>query len=448
MQDENETLPPDPPRKAATQEAPTPMQRVAAVRAAMQKPLYRAAAKKAFKVAMMPRNQLMTNLLKQRGNLIQTNEQEHSRTAQVIGPGGQAPKPEAQLPRITYADLNDRAALDGDERSTVPGDLRAFIGARRCASLTPEQRQKLLPVMARLFDAAFRKGLVEFRRAARAVLAAIRATLGPDVADQISIDDLQAGYIVSSQGKTGATPKRDVVSIETKEDLEAVDVPSSGTDLERDSGDAGGGGASVGNAFPSDGPPPGAVVAGTPVGGRRSGPENNPTVPAGGAVASGKRSDQPVPPNDLADRAPVSPTGDCDSLGSGRPGGDGMQADRNSGSTPADAARRELDAIEKAPPLKLVKPAPTVPGDIRNVDAPTGPMCALRPQSPPLPLTYSVDRERGLTVPDVNDPEFMGTYSPPPPYRVRVERPRSRHPSRPPSATHRRRVETTGPRRR
>jgi hypothetical protein len=265
------------------------------------------------------------------------------------------------------ADLDDAALLADSDFKDALGDLGDIVGKNFRASLTPEQRQKLLPVMARLFDAAFRKGLVEFRRAARAVMAAIRAALGPEVADEISIDDLQAGYIMASQGKTGATPKRDVVSIETKEELEAPDVPSSGSDLERDSGDAGAGDAAVEGDLPGDGSGAGARVAGTPAGSRRSGPDDNPGFPAGGALAAGKRGDQPVPAGDRSGQLALSAPGDSDSLGGGRPGGDGILADRETGSKPADAARRELAALEKAARQKAAQSVKIVPGSLANI---------------------------------------------------------------------------------
>jgi outer membrane protein OmpA-like peptidoglycan-associated protein len=88
-----------------------------------------------------------------------------------------------------------------------------------------EQEQKIVPVLTRLFDAAFRLGYYEFKKSAKFVLDTIKSKLGNDVADAITIDHLQGAYIgMAARYGDKATKKRDVESVETKEELEVQDV--------------------------------------------------------------------------------------------------------------------------------------------------------------------------------------------------------------------------------
>lgn len=66
------------------------------------------------------------------------------------------------------------------------------------ANITPEQEQKLLPVMTRLFDAAFRLGHIKFKAAARFVRDQIKAAMGEDVAALLPLEQYQGGYIAMS----------------------------------------------------------------------------------------------------------------------------------------------------------------------------------------------------------------------------------------------------------
>ena len=137
-----------------------------------------------------------------------------------------APSPEKQQ---AAKDLNDALS-----------DLADIFGKKFRANMMPEQEQKLFPVMVRVFDAAFRLGYHSFKDAARFVLQTIREKIGAEVADAVTIDHLQGAYIAMSGGKELATAKRDVVSVESKTELEQGNVPDerSGTDLERDSENA------------------------------------------------------------------------------------------------------------------------------------------------------------------------------------------------------------------
>jgi len=130
--------------------------------------------------------------------------------------------PEAEARAKAQADLD--AAL---------GDLGDIFGKNVRASITPEQEQKLLPVLTRVMDAAFRLGYYKFKDAARFVVAAIRAKMGNEVAEQVSIDHLQGAYI-GMAGKyqdKGASTKKEVVAIESLDELAPeVDKPNTQAD--------------------------------------------------------------------------------------------------------------------------------------------------------------------------------------------------------------------------
>ena len=104
------------------------------------------------------------------------------------------------------------------------GDLADIFGKNFRANITPEQEQKLLPVLTRLFDAAFRAGYYSFKDAAKWVMQQIRTRIGDEVGDQIDSEHLQGAYIGMS-GKHKATgnvtPAAQVVSIE-KADVDAA----------------------------------------------------------------------------------------------------------------------------------------------------------------------------------------------------------------------------------
>lgn len=110
------------------------------------------------------------------------------------------------------------------------------------ANLTPEQEQKLLLALTKLFDAAFRKGYCQFKEAARFVLNAIKAKFGAKVSDQISLDILQCAYIgmAGRYEDEGADKPCDVVAVESKKELEESNV--TGAEIYRD-------GVTMGGAF-------------------------------------------------------------------------------------------------------------------------------------------------------------------------------------------------------
>lgn len=195
------------------------------------------------------------------------------------------------------ADLNNALADLGDIFSKP---FKSFI--------TPEQEQKLFPVLARVFDAAFRLGYAKFKDAAKFSLDQIRGALGADVADVLTLDHLQGAYIAASSGKPGTDTKRAVIDIEDKSEIEShtaktdnernEESNAASTDgrVERDSAESAAEPA-VGDAVQDDaGAAAGRVGQdGGPASGKTGrGQQDRPGVPFGSAPVAGERGDQPV----------------------------------------------------------------------------------------------------------------------------------------------------------
>ena len=105
-------------------------------------------------------------------------------------------------------------------------DLGDILGKNTRMNIMPEQEQKLLPVLTRLLDAAFRLGYHKFKDSAKFALDQIRANLGDDAADALTLDHLQGAYIAMAGGKQNADTKRAVIDVETKADIEAHEAVS------------------------------------------------------------------------------------------------------------------------------------------------------------------------------------------------------------------------------
>jgi hypothetical protein len=192
-----------------------------------------------------------------------------------------APAPAAK-PNPDQAAI-DKANADFDDALNDLGDI---IGKPFRANFTPEQEQKLIPVLTRLMDAAFRKGYYKFKEAARFVLESIGAKFGKDLADQITLDHLQGAYIgmAGRYKDQGADSAKAVVSVEDRKELEAQNVTNerSGADLERDSQDA-----NIAD---------GMGAQGVPVGAGGNGGAGRP-----GVAGSGAEGSQPAGGNGLRD---------------------------------------------------------------------------------------------------------------------------------------------------
>jgi hypothetical protein len=140
--------------------------------------------------------------------------------------GGKTGKTRAQ-DKAKVAEDAAKAKAQADLDAAL-GDLGDIFGKNTRLMMMPEQEQKLLPVLTRVLDAAFRLGYYKFKDAARFALQTIRAKLGAEVADQLTLDHLQGAYI-GMAGKyqdKGADTKRAVIDVESLAELEEAPAPA------------------------------------------------------------------------------------------------------------------------------------------------------------------------------------------------------------------------------
>lgn len=124
---------------------------------------------------------------------------------------------------LTEKEKTDIAKQDLED---ALGDLSMLMTKGTRLNIVPEQEQKLIPILTKLMDAAFRMGYYEFKRAAKFVMDTIRSRIGKEVADQIDLKHLQGAYIAMS-GKyedEGASPIMEVASVKSLEELEEEPV--------------------------------------------------------------------------------------------------------------------------------------------------------------------------------------------------------------------------------
>jgi len=189
-------------------------------------------------------------------------------------------------------------------------DLADIFGKNTRLNMMPEQEAKILPVMVRLFDAAFRLGYHKFMDAGKFALDKIRAAMGDAVADDITLEHLQGAYISMSSGKTGVDGIRAVGNIEAKSEIEShtaqtdnerngeTDVPSTNTSVERDSPVASTEPA-VGDAIQDDATgiaSRSGKAGGRTTGGAGRGQQDGAGVSTGGTTVDRERGDQRLHP--------------------------------------------------------------------------------------------------------------------------------------------------------
>lgn len=250
------------------------------------------------------------------------------------------------------------------------GDLADIFGKNVRSNLTPEQEQKLLPVLTRLFDAAFRAGYYSFRDAARWVLGQIRERIGTEVADALTTEHLQGAYIgMSGRHKaTGnVTPAAQVVAIEK----ESIDAERSGPAVERDREDGDAGDAVGAQDVPDDGA---GDDGGARAGGR--GAASPDTVGGGDLEVSGDEAAAPGMRGDLILSTPEeSADASRDFPGSDEPGrGSDLGGlfgtlDPNATAAVDRAATGSADLRGKVEAQKEANKVPVKFNDRANIDA-------------------------------------------------------------------------------
>jgi len=140
------------------------------------------------------------------------------------GAGGTQPPQAAPQTEAEAKKAKAQADLDA-----ALGELGDILGKGTRMNIVPEEEHKLLPVLTKVMDAAFRLGYYKFKDAARFVLSTIREKLGKDAADQITLDHLQGAYIGMAgkyQSEGTASSKKDVVAVESLAELEQEDKPT------------------------------------------------------------------------------------------------------------------------------------------------------------------------------------------------------------------------------
>lgn len=129
------------------------------------------------------------------------------------------------------------AAKEADEKAKAKqdledalGDLSMLLTKSGRMNIVPEDEQKLIPILTKIMDAAFRLGHIKFKEAARFVMETIRAKLGDDVADQITLDHLQGSYIgmAGKYQEQGASSKKEVVDVESMDEIGKVSEEEKG----------------------------------------------------------------------------------------------------------------------------------------------------------------------------------------------------------------------------
>ena len=281
-------------------------------------------------------------------------------------PAPAAPEPDQQARRAT-ADLQNALADLGD----------IFTAKFKANMMTPQQEAKLVPVLTRVLDAAFRLGYVKFKDAAKFALDQIRSALGAEVANSLTIDHLQGSYIAMAGGRPGADTKRAVIDVEDKAEIEAhtataqsptkekANEPGTDGSVERDSGQ------------PAAGPTVGAPVqndagdleqgtgraGGRPRGEGGSGQQDGVGVPAGGAPVAGESGNQRVSGRERQrDFADITTGADFDQRGPDI----GIE-----GIPPESIPARQVEAVAEVRPAKPAqgRTGPVKRGDLADIKA-------------------------------------------------------------------------------
>jgi hypothetical protein len=253
------------------------------------------------------KEQLQSKLVQLMGRSPVLSSGDHKAMAEALKSPPKAKKAKPATPAAPVA--SPEALRAQADLQAALADLGDIFGQNTRLNMMPEQEAKILPVLVKLFDAAFRLGYHKFKDAAKFALDKIRAALGDAVADDITLEHLQGAYISMSSGKTGVDGIRAVSNIEAKTEIEShtaqtdnerngeTDVPSTNASVERDSPVAAPEPA-VGDTVQNDAT--GTASRTGTTGGRTTrstgrGQQDGAGVSTGRATAAGERGDQRVP---------------------------------------------------------------------------------------------------------------------------------------------------------
>ena len=250
------------------------------------------------------------------------------------------------------------------------GELGDIFGKSFRMNITPEQEQKLMPVLTKLMDAAFRKGYYKFKDAARFVLNTIRAGLGNDVADQVNLQHLQGAYIGMSgkyadQGADGFPEVGSVKSISEIEHVQHSSEPTtadSGSGASENKSDAG----AVSNE-------PGRPTARTGRSGKSAGrPRNrgasNSRLPNTVPATDGKPGNNPVRNEEGRFKPKSKPAGSNVDQSSADNSAAGVQPDPIPNATVETVTGTSATLAEKLERQRNAEGVKAIPGDRANID--------------------------------------------------------------------------------
>ena len=142
-------------------------------------------------------------------------------------PGGEMAPAQAEAPKVD--ELSEREQAAKAKGAAALAKLAALAGKNLRMNWTPEEEQKLLPIVIDLFDSAMELGYVKFKKAVRYVRELIAGSIGQETADAIPFETLQGAYVHTARNfkDKGATSGKDVMSFESLDQLENSVDPES-----------------------------------------------------------------------------------------------------------------------------------------------------------------------------------------------------------------------------
>jgi len=146
--------------------------------------------------------------------------------------GAEAP---IAAPTVAPENLSPEAQAKQDLEDAL-ADLAWLATKPTRMNMMPEDEQRLMPILTRLMDAAFRMGYHKFKAAAKFVRDMILEKFGKDVADKINLNHLQGAYIAMSGNYPEASTKKEVVNVESLDELEKAEEPKGTLDLNTEDG--------------------------------------------------------------------------------------------------------------------------------------------------------------------------------------------------------------------
>ena len=130
-------------------------------------------------------------------------------------PVKEAPKTEEKESIDSLSDFERGKAMMGEGIA----ELMSKLGGK--SNLTPEEESAIIPIMSKIFRGAALMGYIKFKESAQFVMKQIRSVAGDEIADKLSIDNIQAGYINIAKEIGG--DKKEALAFDSIDELMAED---------------------------------------------------------------------------------------------------------------------------------------------------------------------------------------------------------------------------------